>query len=244
MMSFSRIWRVGRFREDFWRRSISFSAVTRRLPIVLKVVKLLGCSTLPRLWKHIDISCAAILDQLGRSYIYPIASILTIDRYIDDVIKSEYFTMPANYSYRPLRTKVDPELVDFFEGFEYRWDIIDRIDIAVRAAIQALGIGQPVNSCWRRLICYAVWGNPADAYKWYEYQLQEEYLPHRYLPEHVVLGHLPKLAGEAAAQPLSLNTSRHHMQVRYRMARANDEGLGEYLKQPVYTYGGTVSSSR
>ncbi|KAF3042780.1 hypothetical protein E8E11_002963 [Didymella keratinophila] len=90
-------------------------------------------------------------------------------RYIDGVIRSGYFTIPASYSYRPLRTKVDPELVDFFEGFEYRWDFIDRIDIAVQAAIQALGTGQPVNSGWHRLICYAVWGNPADAYKWYEY---------------------------------------------------------------------------
>ncbi|KAJ4332862.1 hypothetical protein N0V87_008075 [Didymella glomerata] len=151
-------------------------------------------------------------------------------RYIDGVIKSEYFTLPANYTYHRLRTKVDPELVSFFEGFEYRWDIIDRIDMAVRGAIQALGTGQPVNPGWRRLICYAIWGNPVDAYKWYEYQLQEEYLPHRYLPEHVVLGHLPKFAGEAAAQPSSRNTSKRHMQVRYRMARANDEGIGAYLK--------------
>lgn len=136
--------------------------------------------------------------------------------------------LPANYPYQPLRAKIDPELVDFFEGFEYRWDIIDRIDSAVRAGIYELARSQPVTSGWRRLICYAVWGNPSDAYKWYEYQLQEEYLPHRYLPEHVVLGHLPKLASEAEAQPFSLNTSRRHMQVRYRMARANDEGIGKY----------------
>ncbi|KAF3035343.1 hypothetical protein E8E12_006774 [Didymella heteroderae] len=146
-------------------------------------------------------------------------------RYVDGLIKSEYFSLPAGYAYQPLSRKVDPELDDFFEGFEYRWDIIGRIDLAVRGAIQALARGQPVNSGWRRLVCYAVWGNPADAYKWYEYQLQEEYLPHRYLPEHVVLGHLPKLAGEAAAQPSSLNTSRRHMKVRYTMARANDEGI-------------------
>lgn len=101
-----------------------------------------------------------------------------------------------------------------------------------------------MNSGWRRLICYAVWGNPVDAYKWYEYQLQEDYLPHRYLPEHVVLGHLPKLAGEATAQPSALSTSRRHMQVRYRMARANDNGIGEYHKQPGLTPGRNVSPSR
>ncbi|KAF2997335.1 hypothetical protein E8E13_003152 [Curvularia kusanoi] len=49
-------------------------------------------------------------------------------RYIDGVIRSDHFVMPAQYPYRPLSTKNDPELVDFFEGFEYRWDIIDRID--------------------------------------------------------------------------------------------------------------------
>jgi hypothetical protein len=230
MTSFSPIWQVDRSREISWWRSISFSAVTRRLPTVLKAMKLLGYSTLPRLWRDTGTSCAAILDQLGRSCRYWIAYILTIGRYIDGVIKSEYFTLPANYTYHRLRTKVDPELVSFFEGFEYRWDIIDRIDMAVRGAIQALGTGQPVNPGWRRLICCAIWGNPVDAYKWYEYQLQEEYLPHRYLPEHVVLGHLPKFAGEAAAQPSSRNTSKRHMQVRYRMARANDEGIGVYLK--------------
>lgn len=157
---------------------------------------------------------------------------LTSRRYVDGVVKSNYFTLPANFPYQPLCTKVDPELVDFFEGFEYRWDIIDRIDQAVRGGIQALARGQPLSSGYRRLVCYAVWGNPSDAYKWYEYQLQEEYLPHRYLPEHVVLGHLPKLAGEAEAQPSSLNTSRRHMQVRYRMAKANDEGIGEYREIP------------
>lgn len=150
-------------------------------------------------------------------------------RYLDGIVKSEYFTLPANYPYQPLRTKVDPELVDFFDGFEYRHDIIDRIDRVVRDGICELSLGRPLPSGHRRLICYALWGNPSDAYKWYEYSLQEEYLPHRYLPEHVVLGHIPKLAGEGVPQPSSLNISRRHMQVRYRMARANDEGIGEFL---------------
>lgn len=144
-------------------------------------------------------------------------------------MRPEYFTLPANYPYQPLRTKVDPELVDFFDGFQYRWDIIDRIDQVVRTGIHELSLGRPLPSGYRRLVCYAIWGNPSDAYKWYEYHLQEEYLPHRYLPEHVVLGHLPKLAGEADLQPSSLNTSRRHTTVRRRMASANDEGIGELL---------------
>ncbi|KAJ8107052.1 hypothetical protein OPT61_g9132 [Boeremia exigua] len=146
-------------------------------------------------------------------------------RYIDGIIKSEYFTLPANYQYQPLLTKVDPELVEFFEGFEYRLDIIERIDVVVRAGIRELSLCRSLPPEYRRLICYAIWGNPSDAYKWYEYQFQEEYLQHRYLPEHVVLGHLPKLAGEANAQPSSLNVSNRHKDVRYRMARANDQGI-------------------
>ncbi|KAF1358534.1 hypothetical protein EJ07DRAFT_179751 [Lizonia empirigonia] len=147
------------------------------------------------------------------------------DRYIDGIVKSEYFALPSNYPYRPLRTKIDPELVEFFDGFEYRYDIIDRIDDIVRGGIRELSLGRPVSAGYRRLICYALWGNPSDAYKWYEYSLQDDYLPHRYLPEHVVLGHIPKLAGEANLRPSILGTSRRHMRVRFRMARANDQGI-------------------
>ena len=159
--------------------------------------------------------------------------------YVDGIVKSEYFTLPADYPYRPLRTKIDPELVEFFDGFEYRHDIIDRIDIAVRGGIHELSLGRPLPSGYRRLICYALWGNPSDAYKWYEYSLQDEYLPHRYLPEHVVLGHIPKLVGEANPQPSSLDNSRRHPGVRFRMARANDEGIGEYLHGPTPNYSST-----
>lgn len=151
----------------------------------------------------------------------------TLIRYIDGVVKSEHFTLPANFPYQPLRMKVDPELVEFFEGFEYRWDIIERIDLVVRAGIRELSLCRSLPPGYRRLICYAVWGNPSDAYKWYEYQFQDEYLPHRYLPEHVVLGHVPKLAGEADPQPSCLTTSKRHKDVRCQMARANDEGIGK-----------------
>ncbi|KAJ4331303.1 hypothetical protein N0V95_009904 [Ascochyta clinopodiicola] len=152
-------------------------------------------------------------------------SMLIVSRYIDGILKSESFTLPPSFSYRPLRSKTDTELVDFFHGFEYRYDIIDRIDDVVRRGIHTMSLGRAVPSGYRQLICYAIWGNPSDAYKWYEYSLQEEYLPHRYLPEHVVLGHVPKLAGKAEPQPSILDSSRRHMDVRYRMARANDEGI-------------------
>ena len=154
---------------------------------------------------------------------------LSLNRYNDGIVKPDNVMIPADYPYQPLITKTDPELVEFFEGFQYRWDIIARIDNAVREGLSKLSLGRPISSGYRRLICYAVWGNPSDAYKWYEYQLQEEYLPHRYLPEHVVLRHLPKLAGDAVPLPSSLDRPRRHKDVRFRMARANDEGLGESI---------------
>jgi hypothetical protein len=147
-------------------------------------------------------------------------------------VKPDNFMMPVDYPYQPLSTKTDPELVEFFEGFEYRWDIIHRIDEAVRAGLEKLSLGRPIPSGYRRLVCYAVWGNPSDAYKWYEYQLQEEYLPHRYLPEHVILRNLPKLAGDAIPLPSSLDNPSRHKDVRYKMARANDGGVGKSIIAP------------
>lgn len=157
---------------------------------------------------------------------------LSLNRYNDGIVKPDNVMIPADYPYQPLITKTDPELVEFFEGFQYRWDIIARIDNAVREGLSKLSLGRPISSGYRRLICYAVWGNPSDAYKWYEYQLQEEYLPHRYLPEHVVLRHLPKVAGDAIPLPSSLDRPSRHKDVRYRMARANDEGVGKSIITP------------
>jgi hypothetical protein len=55
--------------------------------------------------------------------------------------------------------------VDFFDGFDYRHDIIDRIDGEVRVAMRELAYGGSVPLALRKLVCYALWGNPVDAYK-------------------------------------------------------------------------------
>jgi hypothetical protein len=175
-------------------------------------------------------------------------------RYIDGIVLQGEFKLPVDFRPEPLRVKYDQELVDFFEGFEYRWDIIDRIDQEVRDACSELRMGRFVKSGLRHLVCYAVWGNPVDAYKWYEYvtisfsfdtqylgfvvgfgthycryNLQHDYLAHTYLPEHVILGELPKAPEYSKPNPSGMGCSHRHMQVRYRMARANDEGIGELL---------------
>jgi hypothetical protein len=135
---------------------------------------------------------------------------LTVGRYLDGIIRSEYFSLPLDFPYRPLSTKRDPELDDFFDGFEYRHDIIGRIDHEVRMGMQNLAYGRPVPLALRKLVCYALWGNPVDAYKWFEYSYQNEYMPHRYLPEHVVLGHLPKPTNCEDPRPSVLTGCRRH----------------------------------
>lgn len=151
--------------------------------------------------------------------------LLIVCRYQDDIVRTDHFTLPADYPYQPLNTRHDPELVDFFDGFEYRHDIIDRIDQEVRSAMRALAYGDQLPLGLRKLVCYALWGNPVDAYKWFEYSYQKDYMPHRYLPEHVVLGHIPKPAGKDP-RPQTVTGYLKHGEVRARMARASDQGVG------------------
>ncbi|KAH7093743.1 hypothetical protein FB567DRAFT_610333 [Paraphoma chrysanthemicola] len=145
--------------------------------------------------------------------------------YLDGIIRSEYFRLPLDFPYQPLSTKRDPELDEFFDGFEYRHDIIARIDREVRLGMKDLAYGRAVPLALRKLVCYALWGNLVDAYKWFEYSYQGEFMPHRYLPEHVILGHLPKPVNRGAPRPSILTGYRKHGDVRARMARANDQGV-------------------
>lgn len=151
---------------------------------------------------------------------------LISNRYIEGIVRTDNFSLSLDLHYEPLSTKTDPELVNFFDGFDYRHDIIDRIDEDVRMAIKELACGGSISSALRKLVCYALWGNPVDAYKWFEYSYQKEYMPHRYLPEHVVLGHIPKPAVYKEPRPVTDHSFKKHGEVRARMARANDQGVG------------------
>lgn len=97
--------------------------------------------------------------------------------------------------------------------------------------IRELAYGRSISVSLRKLICYAVWGNPVDAYKWFEYAYQNEYMPHRYLPEHVVLGHIPKTTDCADPRPGFASGPMKHRDVRFRMARANDQGVGKSMRR-------------
>jgi hypothetical protein len=95
--------------------------------------------------------------------------------------------------------------------------------------------GRFVSPALRRLVCYAVFGHPVDAYKFYEYNYQQEYMPHRYLPEHVVLGEIPKPVDYREPAPSSIHGFKKHRDIRYHMAQAKDQGVGE-LGAPTACY--------
>ncbi|KAF1937616.1 hypothetical protein EJ02DRAFT_356429 [Clathrospora elynae] len=159
------------------------------------------------------------------AYVYFLKGYTKPARYIDGIVRTDYFQVPRSYAYILLRKKFDPELVAFFDGFDFRHDIIDRIDREVYMGIQDLDFGRKVSVSLRKLICYAVWGNPVDAYKYFEYSYQNEFMPHRYLPDHVVLGHVPKPADYAEPRPSDVGGGKKHTYVRLRMARAQDQGV-------------------
>jgi hypothetical protein len=148
-------------------------------------------------------------------------------RYIDGIILTGDFRLPSDFRPKSVSHVRDKELEDFFDGFKYRYDILDQIDRVVSAACVDLSYGGFVNSGLRRLVCYAAWGNPVDAYKWYEYSYQQDYMPHRYLPEHVVLGEIPKPDDYIEPKPTIMKGWKRHREVRFRMAKAKDEGVGE-----------------
>lgn len=86
---------------------------------------------------------------------------------------------------------VDDELVDFFDGYDYRSDILRKIDDEVFRLVELLRSAQQLTPPQRRLLALGLFGNPSDAFKYYEYNYQNDWLPHRYLPEHVILLEVP-----------------------------------------------------
>jgi hypothetical protein len=153
--------------------------------------------------------------------------LLIVFRYVGGIIRTDAFTMPMSFEYQPLGYKTDPELVDFFDGHQYRDDVIDSIDQEVYAALQAIAYGRYIPVALRKLVCYAVWGNPVEAYKYYEYSFQDQYMPHKYLPEHIILQYAPKAPKYTEPLPTLLTGHKRHRIVRLHMARAKDQGVGK-----------------
>jgi hypothetical protein len=75
-----------------------------------------------------------------------------VHRYLNGVIRTDYFQFPQGYQYYPLRYKYDIELSDFFGGFNFRWDIIERIDYEVYQGIVKIHYGRDISSSLRKLV--------------------------------------------------------------------------------------------
>ena len=154
-------------------------------------------------------------------------------RYIRGVIPDGEVTFTAGFRPPELTKAYDEELTEFFDGYAYRYDILERIDRDVYDACEELRAGMLIPHRRRRLVLYAVFGNPVDAFKYYEYNYQTEWLAHRYLPEHVVLSEIPKPEYYTEPEPVVLVSGndrkpegqRDHNSTRLRMARAKNQGV-------------------
>jgi hypothetical protein len=72
--------------------------------------------------------------------------------------------LPKGFEPPSISSRPDSELDEFFHGFKYRWDILDRIDCEVLIGCANISAGLFVKASMRRLIYYALFGNPIDAY--------------------------------------------------------------------------------
>lgn len=125
----------------------------------------------------------------------------------------------------------DTELEDFFRDFGYRYDVLACIDQEAAFAVNELRRGRSIMADMSRLVCYAIYGNPVDAYKFYQFRYQEKDTPTRYLPKHIVLRHKLERQVHVGPPPIpsAVDYCSRHRAVRYRMARANDQGVGMSL---------------
>ncbi|GME32767.1 hypothetical protein BKCO1_2200043 [Neofusicoccum parvum] len=138
------------------------------------------------------------------------------------------FTLPQYFIPGKLDGLFDEELHGFFAGQEYRHDILQEIDKLVDSLCYRIQCGQFVKNADRRLVVYALWANPVDAFKYYEYSYQTSWLQHRYLPEHVELCNIPKGRDYTLPTPsvVDYQGGHHsHWTTRLKMAKANDEGV-------------------
>lgn len=136
--------------------------------------------------------------------------------------------MPQYFIPGRLEVTYDEELVEFFEGVPFRHDILHEIDRLVDGFCYQIQCGMNPKTVDRKLVVYALYGNPIDAYKYYEYNYQRTWLKHRYLPEHIELDKVPKADNYTLPSPSVIGPDEGHRSyypTRMRMARAQDNGV-------------------
>lgn len=79
----------------------------------------------------------------------------------------------------PLAKAYDVELVDFFDGWNYRYDILEQMDHHIADLMRQHEHGVRLTSAQYKMLQFGVYGNPVDAYKYFEYNYQSEWLAHR-----------------------------------------------------------------
>ncbi|TKA71255.1 hypothetical protein B0A49_04145 [Cryomyces minteri] len=152
-------------------------------------------------------------------------------RYLHGVLREDE-EFSVLYAIPKLVDAYDIELIEFFEGYEYRLDVLQQIDEEVEKLCQEAH-HKRLNREKRFLVAYALFGNAIDVYKYYEYNYQDTWLPHRYLPEHVVLSDVPKPQNYTDPVPRVLSQPGEHCaenvrswpHTRRHMARACDAGV-------------------
>lgn len=144
--------------------------------------------------------------------------------------ETQDFTLPQYFVPPRMDRAFDEELLEFFDidGGSYRYDILREMDQVVGGLCYKIQCGIQVKNADRKLVAYAIWGNPVDAFKYYEYSYQTVWLKHKYLPEHVVLEEVPKTDNYTLPAPSVLGPDeghRSHLFTRKRMAKAQDDGI-------------------
>ena len=77
----------------------------------------------------------------------------------------DLFNIPLPDTIMPVTPIYDEELATFFSGYEYRYDILDKIDYEVARLANALHHGEKVTFGERKLVAYALFANVVDTYK-------------------------------------------------------------------------------
>ena len=77
----------------------------------------------------------------------------------------DLFNIPLPDTIMPVAPIYDEELATFFSGYEYRYDILDKIDHEVARLASALYHGEKVTFGERKLVAYALFANVVDTYK-------------------------------------------------------------------------------
>ncbi|KAF2084261.1 hypothetical protein K490DRAFT_59685 [Saccharata proteae CBS 121410] len=113
-------------------------------------------------------------------------------RYLPDILPQGDLSFHPGFTPARVADASDEELDEFLTTNGYDRDILNMIDDEVASLVRKVQKGHLIHLKDRKLLQYALWGNPVDAYKQYEFHHQLRRLRHHYVPDHTVLEAIPK----------------------------------------------------